>query len=54
MKASELRIGNLISDFGDRIVTVKCINISEFNFIEVNENHSEYEIEDLKPIPLTE
>lgn len=57
MEAKELRIGNIISDYGGRIVIVRSIEnplqISDY-FIGVNENNSQYLHDDINPIPLTE
>jgi hypothetical protein len=57
MEAKELRIGNTISDYGDRIITVKSIEKpipGIKHFISVNENNSMYQPDDIQPIPLTE
>jgi hypothetical protein len=61
MKASELRIGNLVY-YGRHIVPIKSIHIeSVFKdsvnvYIEINENLQNYivDIDEIKPIPLTE
>ncbi|HUX56238.1 MAG TPA: hypothetical protein VMV77_04645 [Bacteroidales bacterium] len=57
MKATELRIGNKLFDYAGREITVRCISIplqlKEY-FVGCNENHSNYTMDELKPIPLTE
>ena len=57
MKASELRIGNLIFDYAGRQITIKKIDFPSeilIYFIGCEENHSEYNLNDIKPIRLTE
>jgi len=54
MEARELRIGNLIYDYNNRLITVIAIIKEDCYFIECNENHSKYLLEDINPIPLTE
>ena len=57
MKATELRIGNKLFDYNDRIITINLIDypiqVKEY-FVGCKENHSRYTIDDIKPIPLTE
>lgn len=47
---NELIVGNPVKDYAGRIVTIKAINVTEFNFVEVEENGCRYDTEDLYPI----
>jgi len=51
MGRTELRIGNLIYDYANRLITVTGIDSV---FTTCKENHSKYLFDDIQPIPLTE
>lgn len=50
MNDIDFKIGDKAKDYAGRIVTIKATNVTEFNFIEVEENGCRYCIEDLEPI----
>ena len=57
MRTVELRIGNKLFDYNNRIITISLIDYPiqlKKYFVGCKENHSRYTINDIKPIPLTE